>query len=67
MKFSDIIKVDKTVKQGTKGWSTLPEIADELGCSQVSAWKKLNAMVKQGRIEQVKMAGSNRALYRIIK
>ena len=67
MKFSDIITVSKTVKEGTKGWYTIEEVAKELGIPETAARKKLSALCQQGRVEQARMYGRNKSLFRIIK
>ena len=67
MKFSDIIKVNRTVSEGQKGWHGIDEIAKELGTGVDYARIKVKALVKAGRVEGARITGSVRKVYRIIK
>ena len=67
MKFSDIIKVHKTIPANSKGWQSIEEISEELKVGVDYTRLKVRRLIKDGRVEEARVNGSPRKLYRIIK
>ena len=67
MKFSDLISVGKTIKSKQAGWHYIEDIQKELQISIDNARKKVSVLIRDGRVEEARLYGTNRKVYRIIK
>jgi hypothetical protein len=69
VKFSDLIKHERSTRVKPKGWSDIDEISAELGVGYDRARRVLRPLIKAGKVEMqsYRTLTGHRNIYRVVK